>query len=83
MDVASNQLRDKTMAYFDRDEYILHWLAVLGEDVPPGSHIHLMATAEEPEDDVIDPEPSRGYIIRDWFGPFLLSPSRRYSRCRC
>ena len=42
-----------------------------------GSHIHLMGTAEEPEAEVTDPEPACGYIIRDWFGPFLFGPSSR------
>ena len=72
------------MAYFDRDEYILFWLAAaLGDEVPAGSPINLMGTAAEPESEVIAPEPSRGYIIRDWFGPFLLAPSSRYLRGRC
>lgn len=72
------------MAYFDRDEYILFWLAAaLGDEVPAGSPIHLMGAAAEPEAAVIDPESSRGYIIRDWFGPFLLAPSSCCLRGRC
>jgi len=72
------------MAYLDRDEYILFWLAAaLGDEVPTGNSIRLMGTETEPEAAVIDPESSRGYIIRDWFGPFLLGPSSRYLRGRC
>lgn len=72
------------MANFDRDEYILFWLAAaLGDEVPAGSSFNLMGTAVEPEAEVIDPEPSRCYIIRDWFGPFLLGPSSRSLRGRC
>ena len=72
------------MAYLDRDEYILFWLAsALGDEVPTGNPSHLMGTAAETEAAVIDPESSRGYIIRDWFGPFLLGPSSRYLRGRC
>ena len=72
------------MAYIDRDEYILFWLtAALGDEVPTGSPSHLMGTAAEPEAAVVDPEPSQGYIIRDWFGPFLLGPSSRNLRGRC
>ena len=72
------------MAYIDRDEFILFWLATaLGDEVPTGSPLHLMGTAAEPEAAVIDPESSRGYIIRDWFGPFLLGPSSRCLRGRC
>ncbi len=71
------------MAYYDRDEHILLWLVTaLGNDVPTGS-IHLLGTAAEPEADVIDPEASRGYIIRNWFGPFLFGPARRHQRGRC
>jgi hypothetical protein len=84
MDVASKWPRDKQMAKLDRDEYILFWLAsALGDEVPTGSSSHLMGTETEPEAAVIDPESSRGYIIRDWFGPFLLGPSSRYLRGRC
>jgi len=72
------------MANFDRDEYILFWLAAaLGDEVPTGSSFHLMGTAAEPEAEVIDPGSYRGYIIRDWFGPFLLAPSSRCLRGRC
>ena len=72
------------MAYFDRDEYILFWLAAaLGDEVPAGSPINLTGPAAEPEAAVIDPESYRGYIIRDWFGPFLFAPASRGLRGRC
>lgn len=72
------------MAYFDREEYILFCLAAALEDeVPAGSPVTLMGAAAEPEAEVIDPESYRGYIIRDWFGPFLFGPSSRYLRGRC
>ncbi len=73
------------MACFDRDEFTRRWLATTwGDEAPAGADIPLMdAPASEPETDIMDPELPRGYIIRDWFGPFLLSPSRRYERCRC
>ncbi len=72
------------MAYLDRDDHMMLWLAAaLREDLPNNSHVHLMAAAEEPEIEVNDAEPSRGYIIHDWFGPFLLGPARRYQRGRC
>ncbi len=84
MEFASNLVRDKAMAYIDRDEQFLLWLlAALGNDVPTDSQIHLLGRPAEPEGEAIDPEAPRGYIIRDWFGPFLLGPARRYQRGRC
>jgi hypothetical protein len=72
------------MAYFDRDDDFLVWLAEpLPDDVLTASRIHLMEMEREPEADVTDSDPACGYIVRDWFGPFLFSPSGRCSRGRC
>ena len=71
------------MAYLDQDEYFLVWLAEPLPDVPVASYLQLTATAGWPATDVSDPEPAWGYIIRDWFGPFLLGPASRWARGRC
>ncbi len=72
------------MASFDRDDYTRLWLlTALADEVELRSQVHLMDQATQPEADLIDSEPARGFIIRDWFGPFLLSPASRSLRGRC
>ena len=72
------------MAYFDRDEFILFWLtAALGDGLPAGTPMPLMEPEQEPAVDVATQDAAYGYIIRDWFGPFLLAPSSRCQRGRC
>lgn len=72
------------MASFDRDDDLLMWLAApLPDGLPTSSRIHLMAEAQEQEAEVHDPEPAWAYIIRGWFGPFLLGPAGRFMRGRC
>ncbi len=70
------------MAYFDQDEYGRFWhTEILKAD--RDAHVHLPGTAEELEGDVLEAESARAYVVRDWFGPFLLASSRRYLRGRC
>jgi hypothetical protein len=72
------------MAYFDRDEDFLVWLAKpLPDDVLTACNIHLMDTSNDQVADVTEAEPACGYIIRDWFGPFLFGPACRGLRGRC
>ena len=72
------------MANLDQDEYFLVWLAEpLAEDVLTAGRIYLMETSTDQGADVTDAEPACGYIIRDWFGPFLFGPTSRGMRGRC
>jgi len=72
------------MAYFDKDEYFLVWLAEpLPEDVLTAGNIHLMETAKDRETEVTDADPACGYIIRDWFGPFFFGPGGWGMRGHC
>ncbi len=72
------------MAYLDHDDYFLVWLAQpLPDDVLTASSIHLLETAAEPKADVTDAEPACGFIVRDWFGPFLFSAAGRFPGGRC
>jgi len=72
------------MAYFDRNVDFLVWLAApLPDDVLTAGNIHLMETSNERDTDVTEAEPACGYIIRDWFGPFLFGPASRGLRGRC
>ncbi|OGP69989.1 MAG: hypothetical protein A2Z73_00580 [Deltaproteobacteria bacterium RBG_13_60_28] len=70
------------MAYIGKEEYLPMWLPEsLPADVLAGSSIQLLGGEEEPEP--MASEPSRGFIIQDWFGPFLLGPPTRFLRGRC
>lgn len=64
------------MAYFDRDEDFLIWLAEpLPDDGWTASSIYLPGTSRNRETRVTKPAPVCGYIIQDWFGPFLFGPA--------
>jgi hypothetical protein len=72
------------MAYVGKDEPTPIWLPEsLPEEILAESFIELLnteagiAAASEPE------EPNFGFIVRDWFGPYLLSPPTRNLRGRC
>lgn len=70
------------MAYIGKEEYLAFWLPEsLPVDALPGNSIQLLGGEEEPEP--MASEPSRGFIIQDWFGPFLLGPPTRFLRGRC
>jgi hypothetical protein len=72
------------MANIDRDEYLLVWLAEpLQGDLLTTCDIHLMETSTDQGAEVTDAEPACGYIIQDWFGPFLFGPINRGMRGNC
>lgn len=70
------------MAYIGKDDYSPLWLPEsIPADTLAGSIVQLLGEEEEAE--TLAPEPSRGFIIHDWFGPFLLGPATRFLRGRC
>ncbi len=73
------------MAYVGSEPYLASWVdGRMGEDALAGGCIYLVGIGEE--DPAAEPQEggsSRGYIIRDWFGPFLLGPASSYLRGRC
>ncbi len=74
------------MAYFDEDEFFPVWLpGSLPEDLGSGSALALLGIDAEAGDAGFDPhrESLHGYIVHDWFGPFLLSPPSKFLRGRC
>ncbi len=75
------------MAYTGSDGYLAAWVAgALREDILAECCIHLLEARElndSSDQDGLAHEPSRGFIIRDWFGPFLLGPPSRFLRGRC
>jgi len=72
------------MAYIGNEEYSPVWLPEsLPEEVLAESFIELFTT-EPGEGEAPQPEESSfGFIIQDWFGPFLLSPPTRFLRGQC
>jgi hypothetical protein len=84
MDVARLYAKEETMAYIGKEEHAPVWLPEsLPEEILAESFIELLPTeAEAPH----APEPEGlnfGFIVQDWFGPFLLSPPTRSLRGRC
>jgi hypothetical protein len=75
------------MAYIGSDGYLAAWVAgALKEDILAECCIHLLESrdgVEGSDQEGADNEPSRGFIISDWFGPFLLGPTSRFLRGRC
>lgn len=72
------------MAYIGKEEHVPVWLPEsLPEEILAESFIELLntgvadETASEPE------ESNFGFIVRDWFGPYLLSPPSHFLRGRC
>jgi hypothetical protein len=72
------------MAYIGKDESVPVWLPEsLPEEILAESFIELL-NIEADGEPVSDPgEPNFGFIVRDWFGPYLLSPPTRFLRGRC
>ncbi len=71
------------MANLDRDEYIPVWLPHwLPDEVLEEVYTGILAATERNSQSMAE-DHTDGYIIRDWFGPFLLSPPTRFSRGRC
>ncbi len=72
------------MAYIGDEHYLsVWWPGPLPEEVLAGNYLDFPGL--EPSGDGFEPpaEPLFGYIIQDWFGPFLLSPPSRCSPGRC
>jgi hypothetical protein len=72
------------MAYIGKDEHNPVWLPEsLPKEILAESFIELLNTETVGEDASEPGELSFGFIVRDWFGPYLLSPPTRYLRGRC
>lgn len=72
------------MAYIGNEEYFPVWLPEsLSEEILAESYIELLHTGVDPAGLNPPPEPNFGFIVQDWFGPFLLSPPARFLRGHC
>ena len=73
------------MAYIGKDEHTPVWLPEsLPEKILAESFIELLNTEAQVVEDASEPgESNFGFIVRDWFGPYLLSPPSHFLRGRC
>jgi|YelNatPaOPRAMG01_1025707.scaffolds.fasta_scaffold172041_1 hypothetical protein len=73
------------MAYIGTERGQAVWFAGgLQDDGLTDTCICLLGGEEDPENGAQHgSKESRGFIIHDWFGPFLLGPQSRYMRGRC
>ncbi len=72
------------MAYIGKEEHAPVWLPEsLPEEILAESFIELLNIGADVEDVSEPEEPNFGFIVRDWFGPYLLSPPTRFLRGRC
>lgn len=73
------------MAYIGDEGFLAAWAASIltGDEVSQSSVLLLGEGVEHEEQESLAPEPARGFIIQDWFGPFLLGPPSRFVRGRC
>ncbi len=73
------------MAYIGNDWYLAAWSAgtLAGDQLSQTSVMLLGESVEQGEQENPETEPTRGFIIQDWFGPFLLGPASRFVRGRC
>ena len=72
------------MAYIGTDEFTPIWLPEsLPGEILSESFIEVMDIAAPEVQGPPPDEPSCGFIVQDWFGPFLLSPPTRFLRGQC
>ncbi len=73
------------MAYIGNDWYLAAWAAgaLTGDKLSHTSVLLLGDSVQAEEQGNLGPEATRGFIIQDWFGPFLLGPASRIVRGRC
>jgi hypothetical protein len=72
------------MAYIGKEEHAPVWLPEsLPEEILAESFIEILNPEVEAEADSESEAPNFGFIVQDWFGPFLLSPPTRFLRGRC
>lgn len=73
------------MAYTGDEGFLAAWAAnvLTGDEVSQTSVLLLGGPVDQGEQESLAAEPTRGFIIQDWFGPFLLGPASRFVRGRC
>jgi len=84
MRVAVKLPKEKTMAYIGKEDHNPIWLPEsLPEEILVESSLELFHAEADPGEAPEPDEPNLGFIVQDWFGPFLLSPPTRFLRGQC
>jgi len=73
------------MAYIGDEKFLAAWAASIltGEEVSQTLVLLQGESVDQEEQEGLATEPTRGFIVQDWFGPFLLGPASRFVRGRC
>jgi hypothetical protein len=72
------------MAYIGKEDYFPVWLPEsLPEEVLVESSLELFQVEVDPGEAPHPEDSNFGFIVQDWFGPFLLSPPTRFLRGQC
>lgn len=74
------------MAYVGTDYYLAAWAPepLCGDQLSQTAVLLLGDEAGDPQEEGFSiGDLPRGFIVRDWFGPFLLGPASRFVRGRC
>lgn len=72
------------MANVSKEEHFPIWLPEsLPEEIMAESFFELLNAEAEGEESSRLQEPNFGFIVRDWFGPFLLSPPTYFAKGQC
>ncbi|MFA4902218.1 MAG: hypothetical protein WC600_05670 [Desulfobaccales bacterium] len=72
------------MANVGKEEQFPIWLPEsLPEEIVAESFFELLNTDADGEAGSRPEDPNFGFVVRDWFGPFLLSPPTRFLRGQC
>ena len=72
------------MAYIGEEEPAPVWLPEsLPEEILVESSFRLCHAEADPGEASEPAEPTHGFIVQDWFGPFLLSPPTRFLLGQC
>ena len=72
------------MAYVGKEEHFPIWLPEsLPQEIVAESFFELLNVEADEETTSRPEDPNYGFIVRDWFGPYLLSPPTHFLRGRC
>jgi hypothetical protein len=72
------------MANVGKEEQFPIWLPEnLPEEIVAESFCELLHAEMDEETSPRPEDPNFGFIVQDWFGPFLLSPPTRFLKGQC